>query len=359
MNHKKYFITKLISWNRNSNSRQMPWKGEKNPYRIWISEIILQQTRVQQGLNYYDRFITAFPDVKKLAESPEQEIFKLWEGLGYYSRCRNLIATARYINEDLNANFPSDYEDILSLKGIGSYTAAAISSFAFNLPYAVLDGNVFRVLSRYFGVDKPINTNSGKKFFAELAQQLLDKKNPGEYNQAIMDFGAVICKPVPSCFECPLKTKCVAFLENKTTTLPVNGKIIKQKERFFNYYILEYKNGIYINERNEKDIWQNLNEFYLMETNQLLIEPSEISEKITSGLMNRNEFEIIDISKIYKQKLTHQLVAARFVYMKLKKPLKNSVNLKIIEKNQLKNLPFPKIITSFLKEKNVSLNLTY
>ncbi|MEO6812592.1 MAG: A/G-specific adenine glycosylase, partial [Ginsengibacter sp.] len=173
----------------------MPWKGEKDPYKIWISEIVLQQTRVQQGLHYYNRFITSFPNVRSLAMAPEQKVFKLWEGLGYYSRCKNLIASAKYIYENLDGKFPEKFEDILSLKGVGTYTASAIASFAFNKPYAVLDGNVFRVLSRFFGIETPINTLEGNKFYAALALQLLDLKKPGEYNQAIMDFGAVICKP--------------------------------------------------------------------------------------------------------------------------------------------------------------------
>jgi A/G-specific adenine glycosylase len=357
MNHKKYFFTTLIRWNRISNSRQMPWKGEKDPYRIWISEIILQQTRVQQGLNYYQRFIAAFPDVKSLAQAPEQDVFKLWEGLGYYSRCRNLIATARYINDQLQAIFPSNYGEILSLKGIGPYTAAAISSFAFNLPYAVLDGNVFRVLSRYFGIEYPINTNFGKKYYAKLAQDLLDKKNPGEYNQAIMDFGAVICKPAPLCPQCPLQKRCLAFLENKTTTLPINGKIIKQKLRFFNYFILEYKNKIYIKERVEKDIWQNLNEFYLMETSELLNENVEKMHAILSSHLQQNEFQIVNISKVYLQKLTHQVISARFIYVRLTTPWENKLKYNLITKSDAKRVPFPKIITSYLKEKNVPLNL--
>ena len=187
----------LQKWNREKNTRQMPWKGEKDPYKIWLSEIILQQTRVEQGLNYYNNFIKTFPDVHKLAKAPEEKIFKLWEGLGYYTRCRNLIASARYISKELKGKFPDTYEEIKALKGVGPYTAAAISSFAFNLPHAVVDGNVFRVLARIFGISTPIDSTEGKKKFTELANKLLDKKQPGFYNQAIMDFGAVICKPAP------------------------------------------------------------------------------------------------------------------------------------------------------------------
>jgi A/G-specific adenine glycosylase len=236
MKNKKFFFEILIKWNRNQNKREMPWKGEKNPYRIWISEIILQQTRVQQGLAYYDRFIKAWPDVKSLAKATERELYKLWEGLGYYSRCRNLIDSAKYINDELGARFPEKYEDILSLKGIGDYTAAAIASFAFNQPYAVVDGNVFRILARFFGIQTPVDTTEGKKLFKRLANELIDKKNPGEYNQSIMDFGAIVCKPVfPKCNECPLQKNCIAYQNKLVSILPLKEKNIKSRPCFFNY----------------------------------------------------------------------------------------------------------------------------
>ena len=229
-----FFSKSLLKWNQTENSRQMPWKGETNPYRIWISEIILQQTRVQQGLEYYNRFIAAFPDIKSLANADEKVVYKYWEGLGYYSRCKNLMATAKFIHNELNDKFPEKFEDILALKGIGNYTASAISSFAFNQPYSVLDGNVFRVLSRFFGKEIPINTTEGKKFYGELAQSLLDKSQPGKYNQALMDFGAVVCKPIaPLCLQCPLRKKCLAFLENKVNMLPVNTKKILPEKQVF------------------------------------------------------------------------------------------------------------------------------
>jgi A/G-specific adenine glycosylase len=195
MKNKKFFSETLLKWNQFENTREMPWKGEKDPYKIWISEIILQQTRVHQGLAYYNRFIKAWPDIKRLACTPEQEVYKLWEGLGYYTRCRNLIASAKFINDELAGRFPHKYEDILSLKGIGHYTASAIASFAFNLPYAVLDGNVSRVLARFFGIHTPVDTTEGKKFFGELAGNLIDTTDPASYNQSIMDFGAIVCKP--------------------------------------------------------------------------------------------------------------------------------------------------------------------
>src|SRR5579875_495218 len=191
----KTFVQELLKWNKEKNKRQMPWKGEKDAYKIWLSEIILQQTRVEQGLKYYENFIKAFPNVHFLAKAPEQKVFKLWEGLGYYSRCKNLIASAKFISKELNGVFPNDFESILQLKGVGNYTASAIASFAYNLPYAVLDGNVFRVLSRIFDIETPMDSAEGKKNFSELAQTILPKTKAGEYNQAIMDFGAVICKP--------------------------------------------------------------------------------------------------------------------------------------------------------------------
>src|SRR6185437_15766843 len=242
MKNKKFFFEFLIKWNRNKNKREMPWKGEKDPYKIWISEIILQQTRVQQGLTYYNRFIEAWPNIKSLAEANEQKVYKLWEGLGYYSRCRNLMASARYINDELGGRFPDTYEDILSLKGIGDYTASAIASFAFNQPYAVVDGNVFRVLARFFRIHAPIDSTEGKKIFRSLANMLLDKSNPAEYNQAIMDFGAIVCKPLlPSCSECPLQKKCVASQKNLVGLLPIKAKGIKTRQRFFNYLVVEYE----------------------------------------------------------------------------------------------------------------------
>jgi A/G-specific adenine glycosylase len=360
MNNKKRFPATLLTWNKTLNTREMPWKGEKDPYKIWISEIILQQTRVQQGLAYYERFIKSFPDVKSLALAPEQKVFKLWEGLGYYTRCRNLIASAKYIHEQLNDQFPDDYETILSLKGIGTYTASAIASFAYNQPYAVLDGNVFRVLSRFFGIDIPINTTTGKKYYGELAQNLLDKKNPAAYNQAIMDFGAVICKPsLPLCSECPMQKKCVAFNEDKVSLLPVNEKIIKQKARFFNYLVAEYDQQFYVQERKEKDIWQNLNEFILIEMNELIKQERFFEDPRVLAFLKNNHFKIKSISEIYSQKLTHQLLKGQFFHIKLEKPLKNMKPYKLVSKKKLKTLPFPKFITSFLQDKTVSLNLDW
>jgi A/G-specific adenine glycosylase len=358
MKQEKFFTSSLSAWNIKKNTRQMPWKGEKDPYKIWISEIILQQTRVQQGINYYNRFIRAFPDIKSLATAPQKKVYKLWEGLGYYNRCKNLIEAAKFLHKNLNGKFPEEYEDILSLKGVGNYTASAIASFAFNKPYAVLDGNVFRVLSRFFGIEIPVNTSEGKKMYGQLSQQLLDKKNPADYNQAIMDFGAVLCKPMlPLCTECLLQKRCVAFLNNKTAFLPVNNKIIKQKKRFFNYLIVQYRKKIFIQKRTKKDIWENLYEFILIETKfwqnkkDILIQPAFLE------VFQDNEYTIKHESKSIYQKLTHQLISGHFFHIEIKKPLKNSENYFLATKSQMELLPFPKLIASYFADKNVPLNL--
>jgi A/G-specific adenine glycosylase len=356
MKNQKFFSNSLLCWNDIENDRQMPWKGEKNPYKIWISEIILQQTRVQQGIIYYNRFIHEFPDVKTLATASEKKVYKLWEGLGYYSRCKNLITTAKFIHENLNGNFPEKYEDILSLKGVGNYTAAAIASFAFNHPYAVLDGNVFRVLSRFFGIEIPVNTTDGKKFYATLAQSVFNKKHPALYNQAIMDFGAIICKPgVPLCLQCPLQKKCIALLKNKVSVLPINNAVNKQKKRFFNFLVIEYNDSFYVNKRLEKDIWQNLYEFILIETTSLQNEKEILKSEKFLSLLKGQDFKVKLISEKISQKLTHQLITGRFIHLEIKKPLATqkyfTANL-----NQLKTLPFPKFIASYLAGKNVPLS---
>ena len=219
------FTQILLNWHENENDRTMPWKGEKNPYKIWLSEIILQQTRVDQGMNYYLEFINKYPTVTDLALANDDDVFKLWEGLGYYSRCKNMLISARQIVNEYNGVFPADYDSILKLKGVGPYTAAAIASFAYDLPHAVLDGNVFRVLARYFGISTPIDGSEGKVYFAQLAKQLLHEGASASYNQAIMDFGATICTPkLPLCSVCVFNQQCEAFFNKKVQELPVKAK---------------------------------------------------------------------------------------------------------------------------------------
>ncbi|HWI92494.1 MAG TPA: A/G-specific adenine glycosylase [Flavisolibacter sp.] len=316
----KLFVEKLLVWSKNENKRQMPWKGEKDPYRIWLSEIILQQTRVEQGLNYYENFIKTFPNVHELANAQEEKVFKLWEGLGYYSRCRNLIAAAKVISKDLKGIFPKDFDSILELKGVGNYTASAIASFAYNLPYAVLDGNVFRVLSRVFNIETAVDSINGKKYFAELAQLILPKNDAAKYNQAIMDFGAVVCKPYPECKICFFNKHCNAYLHGTQDLLPVKEKKIKIRERWLNYFLVIYKDEILVRQRTTKDIWQNLFELLLIETGQ------NISPKKLALLFAR-QYGLTDFvvsgHEIKQQKLTHQLI--NFCILKVEINKKQSV----------------------------------
>lgn len=345
----KAFSRALMEWNRLKNKREMPWKGEKNPYRIWLSEVILQQTRVEQGLKYYNDFISAFPDIKKLANAPDEKIFKLWEGLGYYSRCRNLIATARYIANERDGIFPDTYEDIKALKGIGPYTAAAISSFAYQLPHAVVDGNVFRVLSRIFGIDKSIDSTEGKKYFTTLANCLLDQSQPGIYNQAIMDFGAIICKPQsPVCSSCIFNKTCHAFLHNRINDLPVKDKKISIKKRWFYYIVAEYKGHAIICQRTAKDIWQQLYEFPLVEEKEEQAVPQILSRAEKAGWLEKGSYELSAASALFRQQLSHQLIAGRFISVTLKNKMTLPEGWKWIRKNNLDNYAFPGFINQYL-----------
>ncbi len=348
--NKKYFTKTLLLWNKKDNERLMPWKGEKDPYKIWLSEIILQQTRVDQGWDYYNRFIAAYPNIEKLAKAKDEKVFKMWEGLGYYTRCKNLIVTARFIASERKGKFPQIYEEILALKGVGPYTAAAIASFAFNLNYAVVDGNVFRVLSRFFGIDKAVNNTEGKKLFTTLANQLLDKNKPGIYNQAIMDFGASICKPKkPLCNVCYFKNKCIANQTNLVDKLPVKEGKINIKSRWFYYILLEHNNKIYVRKRVANDIWENLYEFILLESEKLMtiekIKESTLFKKI--GF--KNKLEVISISKLYRQQLTHQIIQGRFIHIKAKNALELKTYRSVTPK-ELSKLPFPRFITTYMAE---------
>ena len=346
---RKEFSRLLLRWNQLENNRQMPWKGEKDPYKIWLSEIILQQTRVEQGLAYYHRFIASFPTVDQLAEAPESLVFKHWEGLGYYSRCRNLLASARFISRQLGGRFPSRYDDIRALKGVGPYTAAAVASFAYNLPYAVVDGNVFRVLSRVFGVSLPIDSTGGKKYFNTLAAEVLDKKNPGVFNQAIMDFGATVCKPVAAvCEACVFKKVCYAFIHGKINELPVKEKKPATRKRFFYYLVMEYKGSIAIRQRTAKDIWNQLHEFPMIEAGGTKYKKQILAEAEKRGLLPASDYyDVVSISEVFRQQLTHQSITGQFIRVKLKKAIPGEWNW--ISRKQMAGLAFPKFINQYLQ----------
>jgi A/G-specific adenine glycosylase len=329
-----FFRQKLISWDTHQNKRKMPWKGIKDVYKIWLSEVILQQTRVEQGTSYYHRFIETYPTIFELAKADETKVLKLWEGLGYYSRCKNLHATAKHIAFERKGKFPESYDELIQLKGVGAYTAAAMASFAYNLPHAVIDGNVIRVISRFWGVKEPADSAEGKKILHQLAQESLDKQDPAKYNQAIMDFGATVCKPMnPDCTSCLLQKNCFAYQNNCTDQLPLFEKKIKKKSRWFIYHILKLKNKIAVQQRQKGDIWAGLYDF-----------PS-------TELRTKNEWLHYSADKkTYTQQLTHQRIYAKTIQVELKhkNEFPNPVQWKNM--NELSQLPYPKLVKDIIKE---------
>jgi A/G-specific adenine glycosylase len=347
---KKRFTRALLMWNEN-NDRKMPWKGEKDPYKVWLSEIILQQTRVAQGLPYYQRFISQYPRVDLLAAAPEEDVFRLWQGLGYYSRCKHMLAAAKVVCEKYGGRFPSSYEALLALPGVGAYTAAAIASFAFNLPCAVVDGNVQRVLARYFGLSLEPASAEGKKAFAALADDTLERKSPGIYNQAIMDFGATVCTPrQPGCKDCMLRKNCVAFGEERVNQLPVKIPRKKPTPRYLLYVVAQYRDQFYLKKRGAGDIWENLHEFVGYEMENPAEEATFIA-RCKAGLRQNNEVIRMVLSPPYIQQLTHQRVRARFLYVHLKcaLTLKQNEGFFLAEKHMLHRYAFPRLITRYLE----------
>jgi A/G-specific adenine glycosylase len=349
-----FFTAHLLKWNEKINNRPMPWKGQKDPYKIWLSEIILQQTRVEQGWAYYEKFIHHFPSITQLAKAVDEKVFKLWEGLGYYSRCKNLLATARKITVQYKGRFPDTYDEIIQLKGVGPYTAAAIASFAYNLPHAVADGNVMRVLSRYFGIDEPIDSTSGKKLFQQVAKDCLPKNKAGIYNQSIMDFGAVVCKPQnPLCLKCPFKKKCSAYINELIGELPVKEKAIKKKERWFYFLVIKLNDKVYVRKRETKDVWQNLFEYAAVELPKEMGANTFLKSKQFKNVMRNDKYEITTISKLYRQLLSHQTIYGRFITLQIKKPLNNLSGYYPVPVKEIKTLPFPRLINNWHEdEKN-------
>ncbi|PCI93927.1 MAG: A/G-specific adenine glycosylase [Flavobacteriales bacterium] len=337
------FSEKIIMWYHH-NKRDLPWRKTVDPYQIWLSEIILQQTRVNQGLNYFNKFIEKHPTVNSLAQSSEKDILNLWQGLGYYSRARNLHFTAKYISNELNGKFPTEYKDILNLKGVGEYTAAAISSFSYNQSYPVIDGNVYRVLSRIFGIENPIDSNEGKKIFKKLANELIDDKNPSTYNQAIMEFGALQCTPKkPNCESCPYRLECFAYTNDVIAELPKKEKKIKQRTRYFNYLVVIHDDSIYLNERTKKDIWKGLFDFPLLETKTRLV---------SFGVINK-EFKNLELtlkqqSTEYKHILSHQKIYATFWFTTSNNSQKLKENFIKVSIKEINNYPVPKLIENYL-----------
>ncbi|MCC6690764.1 MAG: A/G-specific adenine glycosylase [Bacteroidia bacterium] len=349
------FTKAIIHWYK-KNKRELPWRNIRNPYFIWLSEIILQQTRVEQGIAYYLNFTREFPDIKKLASASEEKIMKLWQGLGYYSRARNLHATAKQIVKEHNGKFPSTYTEIIKLKGVGPYTAAAIASIAFNKPHAVVDGNAFRVLARVFGIKTPIDSTQGKKEFYELANELIDKEQPALFNQAIMEFGATYCKPRnPDCENCIFSGICVARNKKIVDRLPIKTKFTKVRNRYFNYIIMRHKNTIVIKKRTGKDIWKNLYDFPLIETDKELRDTEVVKTSEWKALMGKNDYSILSVSKTYKHVLSHQIIFARFWEVQTKKSFKKFRGHLIVTKQHFHKYPIPRLIDIYLylHDKNI------
>lgn len=329
----------------------MPWKGIKNPYLIWLSEIVLQQTRVKQGLPYFLKFREKYPTVHHLAKANEHEVLRLWQGLGYYSRARNLHATAKFVSENLNGIFPKNFAELRKLKGVGDYTAAAIASFAFGERKAVVDGNVIRVLSRVFGIKTPFDTTDGKKQFAKLANELIDGKNPATYNQAIMDFGSLVCIPKnPKCSECPFKKICVAKNKNLIEQLPYKERKTEIKERHFNYLLIRSGKEIFIQQRTANNIWKNLYELPLIETQKPL---RKNLHQAISKFIGIENFEIAKTKNV-SQSLSHRKIHFQFVEISLEKNHKFQIpNSKLIPTKNLPSLAFPRTIHLFLRENSL------
>lgn len=330
------FVRLTIAW-YTENSRDLPWRSTKNPYFIWLSEVILQQTRVDQGRKYYENFTKTYPSVNDLANAAEENVLKLWQGLGYYSRARNLHKTAQIIANDYKGQFPNDYKQILQLKGIGPYTAAAIASFAFDLPHAVVDGNVYRILSRYFGIDLAIDSTAGKKAFQALADSLIPADNAAIYNQAIMEFGAMQCtQNNPNCSNCPLFESCDSGRSQLYLQRPVKEKKTKVTKRYFHYFHFESASGTAIKKRSNEGIWENLYEFPLIETLEKSLDNKLLTDKTIQPVLL---FET-------KHILSHQHIYAHFYRVE---QMPASLEYEVVDQLKMHDLPMHRLMEKYFE----------
>ena len=342
------FSGELIRWYQ-QNKRDLPWRRTNDAYIIWLSEIILQQTRVAQGMPYFNRFAEKYPTVSHFAAAPEDEILKLWQGLGYYSRGRNMLKTARLVQMNYGGVFPVAYDQLIKLTGIGAYTAAAISSFAANESRAVVDGNVFRVLARYFGLDEPINSPKGNKLFQQLADEVLDKQQPGLHNQAMMEFGAMLCKPKsPDCGICPVRLGCVAFKTNTVAYLPVKLNKVKIRTRYFNYLLITDGDNLLLNKRDQTDIWANMYDLPMIETSELTA-PEVLLNLPEAQQFFRENTTVKNVFNPIKHVLTHQHLYIQFLVLS-GAPAVLKESWFYATANDLQNLAMPKPIFIFIKD---------
>jgi A/G-specific adenine glycosylase len=355
MTDKTYKESEIIREWYQQNKRDLPWRYTKDPYLVWISEIILQQTRVAQGLDYYNRFVTRFPDVQSLAEAEQQEVLKYWQGLGYYSRARNLHEAAQNVMSRYHGIFPCRYKEILTLKGIGEYTAAAIASFVWNQPYPVIDGNVYRVLGRLFALATPIDTGKGRKEYRELANLLMPPEYAGIHNQAIMEFGALQCVPQhPDCKRCPLSDGCLGYASGNQQQYPVKQNKTKTRDRYLNYFFITFGSHTYLHRRTGKDIWEGLYELPLIETAVSMDFVELQYEKPFNGLFHETGEPVITImASDVKHVLSHQILHATFYRVEIQKENAALGKYMKVAWSALSEYPFPKLISAFLAVQGV------
>ncbi len=357
--HEVFFRDALLNW-YDPKGRPMPWKAIADPYRIWLSEIILQQTRVEQGLPYFERFVAAYPTVKDLAAARDEEVMKLWEGLGYYSRARNLLKAARMVATEYGGNFPDTDTGLRALPGVGPYTAAAIASFAFGQQVAVLDGNVFRILARFYNDLTPIDTGKGRKHYQKLVDMALGDASAKLFNQAIMDFGAMVCTPKRTrCSSCPLAERCGAYAAGTVGDLPLKEKKLKRRTRYFHFLVLADGEGrTIIEQRSGKDIWQGLYQFPLIETEQPNVETAALaSQQDWPEWLPATALGFVRRSAPAKHQLTHQTIITVFHHFTWAEMISKIKGKTILKHNLLKNHAFPRVITRYLEEKSLLLDL--
>jgi A/G-specific adenine glycosylase len=350
-----HFSQTLIFW-YNNNKRNLPWRLTNNVYHIWVSEIILQQTRVAQGTQYYNRFLERFPDIFSLADSDESEVLKVWQGLGYYSRARNMHAAARQIVTEYDGVFPSDYKNLIKIKGIGSYTASALLSFAYNLPFPVIDGNVKRLISRLFAIKQEINSPEATSLISEKLDKLFDKEHPAEFNQAIMEFGALQCKPgLPDCQSCVFKSICQAYKKNHVLKYPLSGKKPVESRRYF-YFIVTFfyrKNNAFtfLQKRTGNDIWKNLYEFPLIEMDRIIPVKDILLHDDFRKIFPMKKIKVLSTSDPIIHKLTHQIIHARFILIEIEGSFKK-IDLPEVMVSDLKLFPISRLVDKYLVSKN-------
>ncbi len=342
----------IIDW-YDRNKRDLPWRSESDPYLIWVSEVILQQTRVAQGLSYYNRFVLRFPDPVSLASASQDELMKFWEGLGYYTRALNMQEAAKSIVREHHGRFPSDYDSILKLKGTGEYTASAVASIAFGLPYAVTDGNVTRFISRFYGIEQPVDTHSGKNAVRAKAREILETTRPGTHNQAMMEFGALVCIPLkPECPECPVSSGCYAYRHDMVNLLPLKKAAKNRQNLFYYFFVCEKEHTVLIEKRNAKGIWKNLYQFPLAESDAEITDEQMLSLPLCREFLDKDGI-LWEISRVYRHELTHRRIIARFIRIRFPPNACRIEGFIETNKKEIRKFAFPVLVKNYMAEKGI------